>query len=128
MASFLDDARCFSGGSPPLQRRLCPVVETGGVSRIRGLGWILGESPLLSVTHATEPALEASPLDRVEPEQATVLPAGALVALLPAHDEEAALPAALASLAAQTRRADRVVVVADNCTDRTEDVARAGGA
>jgi poly-beta-1,6-N-acetyl-D-glucosamine synthase len=128
MASFLDDARCFSGGWPPLERRLCPVVETAGVSRIRGLGWTLGESPLLSVTHATEPAFEASPLDRVEPEQATVLPAGTLVALLPAHDEEAALPAALASLAAQTRRADRVVVVADNCTDGTEDVARAGGA
>ena len=50
------------------------------------------------------------------------------MALLPAHDEEATLPAALASLAAQTRRPDRVVVVADNCTDRTEDVARAGGA
>ena len=50
------------------------------------------------------------------------------MALLPAHDEEASLPAALASLAAQTRRPDRVVVVADNCTDRTEDVARAAGA
>ena len=83
---------------------------------------------MLSVTDATEPALEASPLARVEPEQATVPPAGVLVALLPAHDEEATLPAALASLAAQTRRPDRVVVVADNCTDRTEDVARAGGA
>ena len=50
------------------------------------------------------------------------------MALLPAHDEEATLPAALASLAAQTRPPDRVVVVADNCADRTEDVARAAGA
>ncbi len=55
-------------------------------------------------------------------------PTGVLVALLPAHDEESTLPAALDSLEAQTRRPDRVVVVADNCTDRTEEVARAGGA
>jgi cellulose synthase/poly-beta-1,6-N-acetylglucosamine synthase-like glycosyltransferase len=50
------------------------------------------------------------------------------VALLPAHNEEANLPAALASLRAQTRRPDRIVVVADNCTDRTEELARAAGA
>lgn len=53
---------------------------------------------------------------------------GVLVALLPAHDEEATLPAALDSLAHQTRRPDRIIVVADNCTDRTEEVARAAGA
>ncbi|MDN4174929.1 glycosyltransferase [Nocardioides sp. SOB77] len=47
------------------------------------------------------------------------------MALLPAHDEEAALPAALASLRRQTRPPDRVVVVADNCTDRTAEVAGA---
>ncbi len=48
--------------------------------------------------------------------------------LIPAHNEEAALPAALASLAEQTRRPDRILVVADNCTDRTVEVARAAGA
>ena len=81
-----------------------------------------------SVLDLSAPALSASPLGWVDHEQITVLPAAALGALLPAHDEEATLPAALASLAAQTRRPDRVVVVADNCTDRTEDVARAAGA
>ncbi|MDX2968218.1 glycosyltransferase [Kribbella solani] len=51
-----------------------------------------------------------------------------VVALVPAHNEEAALPAALDSLWQQTRRPDRVIVIADNCTDRTVDVARAAGA
>ena len=51
-----------------------------------------------------------------------------IVALLPAHDEEASLPAALASLRAQTRPPDHVVVVADGCTDATAAVAAALGA
>ncbi|KRF34627.1 glycosyltransferase [Nocardioides sp. Soil805] len=57
----------------------------------------------------------------------TVRPAGPLVALLPAHDEEASLGAALDSLRDQTRPPDRIVVVADNCTDRTVEIARARG-
>jgi hypothetical protein len=40
--------------------------------------------------------------------------------LIPAHDEEAVLGLTLESLAAQSRSPDRVVVVADNCTDRTD--------
>lgn len=51
-----------------------------------------------------------------------------VVALLPAHDEEASLGAALASLAAQSEPPHDVVVVADNCTDATADVARVHGA
>jgi cellulose synthase/poly-beta-1,6-N-acetylglucosamine synthase-like glycosyltransferase len=49
-----------------------------------------------------------------------------LVALVPAHDEEGTIIAALRSLQRQSVRPDRVVVVADNCTDRT--VVRAKGA
>ena len=47
--------------------------------------------------------------------------------LVPAHDEEAILGHTLTSLAQQTRPPDRVVVVADNCTDATADVARQHG-
>jgi cellulose synthase/poly-beta-1,6-N-acetylglucosamine synthase-like glycosyltransferase len=50
------------------------------------------------------------------------------VALLPAHNEEAGLPAALESLRTQSMPPDEVVVVADNCTDGTERVARERGA
>jgi cellulose synthase/poly-beta-1,6-N-acetylglucosamine synthase-like glycosyltransferase len=47
--------------------------------------------------------------------------------VIPAHDEEGRLPATLASLRTQSLPPDRVVVVADNCTDDTAGVARAAG-
>lgn len=48
-----------------------------------------------------------------------------LLVLVPAHDEEARIGAALDSLDAQTMPPTWTVVVADNCADRTADVARA---
>ena len=48
--------------------------------------------------------------------------------LIPAHDEQDRLPATLRSLEGQVRRPDRVLVVADNCTDDTVGVARRAGA
>ena len=52
----------------------------------------------------------------------------AVVVVLPAHNEAETLPTTLAALGRQTYRPDRVVVVADNCTDDTVDIARANGA
>jgi cellulose synthase/poly-beta-1,6-N-acetylglucosamine synthase-like glycosyltransferase len=48
--------------------------------------------------------------------------------LVPAHDEEAGIAATLASIRGQLRTEDRLLVVADNCTDNTAAVARAAGA
>lgn len=48
--------------------------------------------------------------------------------LIPAHNEQDALPAALASLRWQTSAPRRVIVVADNCTDDTVPTARRLGA
>lgn len=48
--------------------------------------------------------------------------------LIPAHNEEDRLGATLASLAEQVPPPDRVVVVADNCTDDTVGVAERMGA
>ncbi|GAA3836630.1 glycosyltransferase family 2 protein [Nocardioides panacisoli] len=47
--------------------------------------------------------------------------------VIPAHDEEGRLPATLSSLRAQTLPPDRIIVVADNCSDDTVGVARAAG-
>lgn len=47
--------------------------------------------------------------------------------LVPAHNEEATLPTTLTALAQQTRLPDRVIVVADNCSDRTVQIAREMG-
>lgn len=43
--------------------------------------------------------------------------------LVPAHNEEFSLPITLGALKKQTRAPDRVIVVADNCTDRTVEIA-----
>ena len=51
-----------------------------------------------------------------------------LTVLVPAHNEGLTLGATLESLWGQTRPPDKVVVVADNCTDDTEEVARRHGA
>lgn len=48
--------------------------------------------------------------------------------LIPAHNEEASLPATLMSLRKQSVQPHRVLVVADNCTDRTVEAARLHGA
>jgi cellulose synthase/poly-beta-1,6-N-acetylglucosamine synthase-like glycosyltransferase len=47
--------------------------------------------------------------------------------LIPAHNEEAALADTLSSLLAQSHRPERIVVVADNCTDGTVRIARDAG-
>lgn len=51
-----------------------------------------------------------------------------VVVLIPAHDEEQCIAEALRSVWVQTRPPDRVVVVADNCSDRTAEVASRWGA
>jgi cellulose synthase/poly-beta-1,6-N-acetylglucosamine synthase-like glycosyltransferase len=48
-----------------------------------------------------------------------------IVVVVPAHNEEDGIAEALASVERQPRRADWKIVMADNCTDATEKVARA---
>jgi cellulose synthase/poly-beta-1,6-N-acetylglucosamine synthase-like glycosyltransferase len=50
-----------------------------------------------------------------------------VVAVLPAHNEQESLGLAIASLRAQTLRVDGIIVVADNCTDATEEIGAALG-
>lgn len=54
-------------------------------------------------------------------------PGGVVTVLVPAHNESAGIVDTLSSLNQQTRRPDRVIVVADNCTDNTEELALAQG-
>ena len=60
-------------------------------------------------------------------DRGTVRPVGPLVALLPAHDEEGQIAATIESLLAQSRPPDGIVVVCDNCTDRTAEIAARPG-
>jgi glycosyltransferase involved in cell wall biosynthesis len=69
----------------------------------------------------------ASVFYRQPPLDGTAPPVRFLV-LIPAYNEEAVLGATLAALNAALRARDRLVVVADRCTDATADIARAFGA
>ena len=48
--------------------------------------------------------------------------------VIPAHDEERAIATTVRSLQRQLMQDDRLLVVADNCSDRTAELARAAGA
>jgi biofilm PGA synthesis N-glycosyltransferase PgaC len=50
-----------------------------------------------------------------------------ITVLIPAYNEAAAIAATLTSLLSQSHRPERVIVVADNCTDDTADIARGMG-
>jgi cellulose synthase/poly-beta-1,6-N-acetylglucosamine synthase-like glycosyltransferase len=53
---------------------------------------------------------------------------GQIVALIPAHNEEASIQRMIVSVQAQTVPPGRIIVIADNCTDHTPALARAAGA
>ena len=104
--------------------RHIPPPPPPPVRRVRRLMLGPWERRVTSVEHPTY--LPPSALPSTE----ELAVAGATVrctVLVPAHDEEAILGYTLSSLAAQTRQPDRVVVIADNCTDATVEVAQRHG-
>jgi len=51
-----------------------------------------------------------------------------IAVLMPAHDEASVISATLKTLLPQLTTQDRLVVIADNCTDKTAEIARSVGA
>jgi poly-beta-1,6-N-acetyl-D-glucosamine synthase len=51
-------------------------------------------------------------------------PGTRIVAIVPAHNEEASIAASIRALLAQTRLPDEIVIACDNCTDQTAEIAR----
>lgn len=72
--------------------------------------------------------LAALPRRRGASVAAAADPSLRIAVIVPAHDEERGIAATLATIAPQLRAGDRLLVVADNCSDATADVARAAGA
>lgn len=62
------------------------------------------------------------------PDDAPAGPRPPLAVLMPAHQEEAGIARTLTALVPQLRAGDRLLVVADNCTDATVALAREAGA
>jgi cellulose synthase/poly-beta-1,6-N-acetylglucosamine synthase-like glycosyltransferase len=67
-------------------------------------------------------------LPRVGGVPAPLDPSVRVAVLVPAHDEECGIAATLATIRPQLRLGDRLLVIADNCSDATAAVARAAGA
>ncbi len=72
--------------------------------------------------------MDDSPDAAASPREAVTAPRARVAVLIPAHDEAANIGATLRALRQQTRQPDRVIVIADNCTDDTAGIARAHGA
>jgi biofilm PGA synthesis N-glycosyltransferase PgaC len=94
--------------SPEMRRvRSAVLAPLGSVRRLAG-------DPELPPSRLPEASGEETPLR--------------LTALVPAHNEALTIAATLESLWGQSRPPDRIVVIADNCTDDTAEVARQHGA
>jgi glycosyltransferase involved in cell wall biosynthesis len=83
-----------------------------------------------SLLENLEPAEASLPMASVFGAATAALPTGrgVVVALLPAHNEEDEIEAAICSLRQQKSSPDLIVVIADNCTDGTREKAEAAGA
>lgn len=90
------------------------VLDSVTTARARHPDWWLLR-PVLPRPPANERALQHESEPRI-------------TALIPAHNEAASIGDTLRALSEQSRSVDRVVVVADNCTDETAVIARTLGA
>ncbi|GGC96376.1 hypothetical protein GCM10011512_24240 [Tersicoccus solisilvae] len=106
------------------------LAIAGALALFLGAGIALVERRVATLYRRTPPGQSSRPLaPRVIMEATRGVFAGpvTITVLIPAHNEQATLPGTLASLRQQNRPPDRIIVVADNCTDRTVELARAAG-
>ena len=87
----------------------------------------LRSTVLAPLGHSTARLVDPPALPPSELPETVVLPLK-LTVLVPAHDESLTIAATLRSLWEQTRPPEKVVVIADNCTDDTARIAREHGA
>lgn len=94
---------------------------------VAGAQWAVGLW-LLARLRRPAPLTDTAPLDGVAPCGSGTSRRRRVSVLIPARNEELALPHLLASLNAQTAPADEVLVIDDASSDCTASLARSGGA
>src|SRR5271165_3852987 len=94
---------------------------------IRLLLWVLGSALLIPIVFF---ALECILAFFARPGRRRLAAAARprIAVLIPAHNEETEIQQTLASVIPQLTPGDRVMVIADNCTDQTAERARVSGA
>lgn len=90
---------------------------------LAGLALTVG-IPSMALLGECVASLLPSPRPKVDPS----LPRPRIAVLVPAHNEKLHIGATVAALKAQLGKEDRLLVVADNCSDNTADLARQAGA
>lgn len=65
---------------------------------------------------------------RISRKHSSAKPVPSIAVLIPAHNEEYGIGSTVSHLIPELAEGDRLVVVADNCTDNTASIARAAGA
>jgi cellulose synthase/poly-beta-1,6-N-acetylglucosamine synthase-like glycosyltransferase len=88
-------------------------------------GWLLAVPVAMLLLQVIASLLPRSGMKAVPPSAGARARAAVLV---PAHDEAAGIAASLATILPQLGPQDRLLVVADNCSDRTASIAAAAGA
>lgn len=107
---------------PPAQLVLTAILAMVGVAVFAVSFEVIAALMAISPRRRMLSARRARRLTPMEPNAKV-----RITVLVPAHNEEFSLPTTLGALAEQTRPPDRVIVVADNCSDRTVEIARQMG-
>ncbi len=81
---------------------------------------------ILSISFAVEVAAGLRPLPTLG--NAGKRPPPSAIVIIPAHNEEASIAATIAAIGSEAAGIANLLVVADNCTDRTAEIARDGRA
>jgi cellulose synthase/poly-beta-1,6-N-acetylglucosamine synthase-like glycosyltransferase len=109
---------------------LCFAIVLIGLALLLWIpvGVLLAEV-VLAVTGSRRGAgSDAVPPEPTSAEQAPSQPRPCVAVLIPAHDEATTITPTLRAIVPQLKSTDRLLVVADNCSDETAAVARAEGA
>ncbi len=94
------------------------VIDSGSFTTM----FDAGRSTLLQVQQGAKRSLRS--IFKRKPAQRELARTAKILALVPAHNEEADIARTVEALLAQTRQVDRIVIILDNCTDNTEAIAR----
>jgi cellulose synthase/poly-beta-1,6-N-acetylglucosamine synthase-like glycosyltransferase len=108
-------------GSPDETGSELALIETAP-ERTERIALLLAEDPGPRRTRSTKAPIPLLPLTAPRPSATEQRRTGQVIVLVPAHNEEDCIEETVASLHRQTTPVDRIVVVCDNCTDRTEEL------
>lgn len=92
------------------------------------IAWLVALLLALPTAWLLLQTIAAAMASRTPPNLPPSMTRGPVAVLVPAHDEEAGLAATLRTIVPELRPGDRLLVVADNCSDDTARVAREEGA